>query len=139
MGIKEELIFVLRAKMEEFVTGIVEGHYFASPKIRKMFNFDFSGHSTWSNLKYYLNKAYIMGSYKVELLKPLLYGVTAMSDDCERLARFLINLYYTKYKIIHICNVCHNFYVKTVKATPDFYSDVRRVEVSDWIEKIKNG
>ena len=88
MGIKEELIFVLRAKMEEFVTEIVEDHSFASPEIRKMFNIDFSGHSTWPYLKYYLNRAYIMGSYKVELLKPLLYGVTAMSDDCERLARF---------------------------------------------------
>ena len=41
MGIKEELIFVLRAKMEEFVTGTVEDHYFASQIIRKMFNIDF--------------------------------------------------------------------------------------------------
>lgn len=30
-------------------------------------------------------------------------------------------------------------HVKSVKATPDLYVDVRRVEVSEWIEKIKNG
>jgi len=35
--IKEELIFVLRAKMEEFVTGIVEDHSFASQIISLFF------------------------------------------------------------------------------------------------------
>ena len=82
--IKEELTFVLRAKMEEFVTGTVEGHSFASPEIRKMFNFDFSKFSLHFSANYMIN----ISSIKVKLLQPLLYGVTAMGDKCERIWRF---------------------------------------------------
>ena len=58
MGIKEELIFVLRAKMEEFVTEIVEDHSFASQIIRKSSTL----HGLAKNITYIGPKSWLLQS-----------------------------------------------------------------------------